>query len=166
MSDSSQPQGLKHARLPCPSSSSFAQLQTRWGVFRTVWPYTGICPTSCPLTQWYHSTISFSITPFSSCPQSFPASGSLPMSQFFASDGQSIGASSFSISPSSEYSGLTSFRNDWFCLLAFQGTSHKITAALNQPQTEHSETSQSFKFFSFIICVNFEKPFFSPAEWA
>ena len=60
--------------------------------------------------------------PFSSCPQSFPTSGSFPMSQLFASGGQSIGVFSFSISPSNEYSGLISFRLDWLDLLAVQGT--------------------------------------------
>ena len=62
-----------------------------------------------------------SIIPFSSCLKSFPASRSLPMSQFFASGGQSIGLS-FSISPSNKYSGLTSFRMDWLDLLAVLGT--------------------------------------------
>ena len=65
-----------------------------------------------------HPTISSSIAPFSSCPQSFPAWGSFPMSQFFASDGQSIGASA---SISNEYSGMISFRIDWFDP-AVQGT--------------------------------------------
>ena len=60
--------------------------------------------------------------PFSSCLQFFPASGSFPMSQFFTSGGQSIRVSAFSISPSDEYSGLISFRIDWFHLLAVQGT--------------------------------------------
>ena len=55
-------------------------------------------------------------------PQSFPASGSFPMNQFFVSGGQSIGVSSFSICPSNEYSGLVSFMMDWFDLLAVQGT--------------------------------------------
>ena len=59
--------------------------------------------------------------PFSSCPQSFPASGSFQMSQFFASGGQSI-SFSFNISPSNEYSGLVSCRMDWLDLLAVQGT--------------------------------------------
>ena len=72
---------------------------------------------------WCHSTISSSVAPFSSCPQSFPLSGSFPMSRLFASGDQSIGASfSFSISPSSEHSGLISFRIDWFHLLAVLGT--------------------------------------------
>ena len=61
------------------------------------------------LNRWYHPTISSSAAPFSSCSQSFSASGSFPMSQFFA-----LGGHSFSISPSSEYSGLISFRIDWF----------------------------------------------------
>ena len=75
MSNSLWPHGLQHARLPCPS------------------PNPGACPNSCPLSQWYHTIISSSIIPFSSCLQSFPASGSFSMSQFFTSGGQSIGAS-------------------------------------------------------------------------
>ena len=65
---------------------------------------------------------SSSVTFFSSCLQSFPASGSFPVSQFFASGGQRIGSFSFSISPSNEYSGLISFRTDWFDLFVVQGT--------------------------------------------
>ena len=64
-----------------------------------------------------HPTISSSVVPFSSCLQSFPASGSFPVGQFFAS-----GGFSFSFSPSSEYSGLISFRIDWLDRLAVQGT--------------------------------------------
>ena len=62
MSDSSQPQGLKRARLPCPSSSPFAQLHTRSGVFRVVCPYTGVCPTH---VHWISDTIqpSHSLSP-------------------------------------------------------------------------------------------------------
>ena len=75
MSTSLLPHGLQHARLPCPS------------------PSPGAYSNSCPLSQWYHPTISSSPVPFSSCLQSFPASGSFPMSQLFASGGQSIGAS-------------------------------------------------------------------------
>ena len=84
-------------RTPCPS------------------PTPGACSNSCPLSQWCHPTISSSVVPFSSCLQSFPASGSFPVSQFFASGGQSI-------SPSNEYSGLISFRMDWLDVLAVQGT--------------------------------------------
>ena len=56
-------------------------------------PTPGVRPNPCPLSQWCHSTISSSVVPFSSCPQSFPASGSLQMSQFFTSGGQSTGVS-------------------------------------------------------------------------
>ena len=77
----------------------------------------GVYPNSCPLSQCCHPTISFSAIPFSSCLQSFLALGSFQMSQFFASGGQSI-RFSFNISPSNEYSGLISFRIDWFGLFA------------------------------------------------
>src|SRR5574337_213308 len=66
--------------------------------------------------------ISSSVVPFYSCPQSLPASGSFPVSQFFESGGESYWSFSFSISPSNEYSGLISFRMDWLDLLAVQGT--------------------------------------------
>ena len=75
VSDSLWPHGLQHARPPCPS------------------PTPGVHPNPCPLSQWYHPTISSSVVPFSSCPQSFPASGSFQMSQLFALGGQSIGVS-------------------------------------------------------------------------
>ena len=75
MSDSLRPHGVQHARLPCPS------------------PTPGIYSNSCPLSWWYHPTISSSVTPFSSCLQSFPTSGSFQMSQLFALGGQSIGVS-------------------------------------------------------------------------
>jgi len=67
--------GLQHARLPCLS------------------PSPGACSNSCPLSWWCHPTISFSVAHFSSCLQSFPASGSSSVSQFFSPGGQSIGAS-------------------------------------------------------------------------
>ena len=76
---------------------------------------------SIELVMPYHP-LSSSVIPFSSCLQSFPDSGSFPVSQFFESGGQSIGNFSFSISPSNEYSGLISFRIDLFDLLAVQGT--------------------------------------------
>ena len=99
MSHSLWPHGLQHARLPCPSLSP------------------GAYSNSCPLSQWCHPTISSSVVPFSSCLQSFPASGSFPVSWLFTSGGQSIGASA-----SNECSGLISSRIDWFDLLAVQGT--------------------------------------------
>ena len=91
MSDSLQPHGLKHARLPCPS------------------PTLRACSNSCPLSRWCHPTISSSVIPFFSCLQSFPASGSFQMSQLFPSGGQSIGVSaSASVLPMNT--------QDWFPL--------------------------------------------------
>ena len=101
MSNSLRLHGLQHARLPCPS------------------PSPGVCSNSCPLSLCCLPTISPSVTPFSSCPQFCPPSGSLPMSWLC---NRWPNYWSFSISPSNEYSGLISFRNDWFDLLAVQGT--------------------------------------------
>ena len=75
MSNSLRPHELQCTRLPCPS------------------PSPGVCSNSCPLSRWYHPTISFSVIPFSSCLQCFPVSGSFPMSWLFTSSGQSIEAS-------------------------------------------------------------------------
>ena len=72
----------------------------------------------CPLSRWCHPTISSSVVPFSSCLQSFPASGSFQTSQFFTIRWPKYWSSSFSISPSNEYSGLTSFRIGWISLLS------------------------------------------------
>ena len=75
VSNTLQSHGLQQARLPCPS------------------PTPRACSNSCPSSWWYHPTISSSVAPFSSCLQSFPASGSFPMSQLFASGSQRVGAS-------------------------------------------------------------------------
>ena len=75
VSGSLWPHGLQHARLPCPS------------------PTPRACSNSCPSSQWCHVTTSSSVVPFYSCLQSFPASGSFPISQFFTSGGKNIGAS-------------------------------------------------------------------------
>ena len=72
VSNSLRPHELQHARTPCPS------------------PTPKVHPNSCPLSQWCHPTISSSVVPLSSCPQSFPASGFFQMSQFFVSGSQSI----------------------------------------------------------------------------
>ena len=73
VSNSLRPHGLQHARPPCPL------------------PTPRVYSNSCPLSQWCHPTISSLVVPFSSCPQSFPASGPFQISQFFTSGGQSIG---------------------------------------------------------------------------
>ena len=83
-----RPNELQHTRLPCP------------------WPAPGACSNSCPSSQWFHPTISSSVVPFSSCPQSFPASRSFPMSQLFTSGGPSIGVSAST-------SGLSMNTQDW-----------------------------------------------------
>ena len=75
MSDSLWPHGLQHTRFPCPSLSP------------------RVCSNSCPVSWWCYPTTSFSVTPFSSCPQPFPPSWSFPIGQLFSSGGQSIGAS-------------------------------------------------------------------------
>ena len=75
MSNSLQPHEPQHTRPPYPS------------------PIPGVHPNSCPLSRWYHPSISSSVVPFSSCPQSFPASGSFQMSELVTSGGQSIGVS-------------------------------------------------------------------------
>ena len=104
MSNSLRPHGLQHARPPCPS------------------PTPRVYPNSCPFSRWYHPTISSSVIPFSSCPQSFPASGSFPMSQLFKwVRWPKYWSFTFNISPSNEHSGLI-FRMDWLDLLSVQRT--------------------------------------------
>ena len=102
MSDSLRPHELQHTRPPCPS------------------PTPRVHPN--PLSWLCHPTISSSVVPFSSCPQSFPASGSFQMSQLFTSGGQKYWTFSFNISPSNEHPGLISFRMNWLDHLAVQGT--------------------------------------------
>ena len=84
--------------------------------------YLPVCSNSCPLSQWRHPTISSSVTCFSSCLQSFPASGSFPMSRLFASGGQSFGASASASVLPMNIQGLISFRTNWFDLCAIQRT--------------------------------------------
>ena len=115
MSDSLPPPRLQHNRLPCPSLS------------------LGVCSNSCSLSQWCHPIISSSVTSFSSCPQSFPASGSFPLNWLFTSGGQNIGISaSVSVLPMNI--------RDWFPLgltslisLLPKGLSQKFS--LKQTQT-------------------------------
>ena len=81
VSDSLRPHESQHTRPPCPS------------------PTLGVYSNPCPSSRWCHPAISSSVVPFSSCPQSFPASESFPMSQLFTWGGQSIGAASTSVLP-------------------------------------------------------------------
>ena len=104
------PHGVQQASLPCPSLSP------------------GVCSNSCLSSHWWHPTISSSVVPFSSCPQSFPESWSFPMSQFFTSGGQKFGASaSASVLPTNI--------QDWFPLwltglisLQFKGLSRVFSS--------------------------------------
>ena len=112
MSESLRPHGLPHDRLPCPS------------------PTPGAYSNSCPLSQWCHLTISSSALPFSSCLQSFPASGSFQMSRFFISGGQSIGASaSTSVLPmnTQDWSPL-----GWTGWISLQSKHHSSKASILQ----------------------------------
>ena len=113
MFNSLWPHGLQHARLPCPS------------------PTPGACSNSCPSSQWCHPTISSSVIPFSSCPQSFPASGSFPVSQLFASGGQSIGVSaSASVLPMNI--------QDWIFPLRWTGWISLLSKGLSRVFSSHS----------------------------
>ena len=101
MSNSLQTHGLQNTRLPCPL------------------PSTGTSSDFCPLSQWYHPTISTTVIPFSSCLQSCPASGSFLMSCLFASGSQSIRASASALALPVN---IQSFRMDWLGLLTVRGT--------------------------------------------
>ena len=99
MSNSLRPHGLQHPMLPCPS------------------PIPRACSNSCPLSWWCHPTISSFVIPFSSRLQSFPASGSFSVSQFFASGGQSIGVSaSASVLPMNNQDGFPLGLTGWIAL--------------------------------------------------
>ena len=112
VSDSLQPHGLQHARPPCPS------------------PTPRVDSNSCPLSQWCHQTISSSVVPFSSHPQSFPASRSFQMSQLFTSGGQSIGVSaSASVFPMNTQDWFPLGCTGWISLLS-KGLQHHSSKAL------------------------------------
>ena len=118
--DSLWPHGLQHTRLPCPLLSP------------------GVCSNSCPLSQWCHPTISSSVAPFSSCPQSFPESGSFPMSWLFESGSQIIG-------DSASASVLPMNIQDWFAL----GLTGLISLQSKRLSRVFSNTTvQKHQFFS------------------
>ena len=137
VSDSLRPHEPHHARPPCPS------------------PTPRVYPNSCPLSRWCHPTISSSVVPFFSCPQSFPALGSFLMSQLFASSGQSIGFS-FNISPSNEHPGLISFRMDWLDLLAVQVTLKSLL--------QHHSSKASVFLRSALFIVQLSHPYMTTGK--
>ena len=125
VSDSLWPHGLQHAGLPCP-------------------PSPGACSNSRPLSQWCHATISSSVAPFSSCPQSFPTSGSLLVCRLSNLRWPKYWSFSFSISSSSKYSGFIYFKIDWLDLLAVQGALKSLFLA---PQSEDISSSALSLFY-------------------
>ena len=140
MSDSLQPRGLQHVRSPCPS------------------PTPRVYSNSCPLSQWCHPTISSSDLPFSSCLQSFPASGSFPVSQFFAPGGQSIGASA-SVLPMTIQDQFPLGRTDWISLLPRNFQESSLTLQFK------NINSSVLSFFIFCLFVCFPKPLPSVLEF-
>ena len=126
MSNSLRPHELQHTRPPCPSTP-------------------GVHSNSCPLSWWCHPAISSSVVPFSSCPQSLPASQSFPVSQLFAWGGQSTGVSASASVLPKEHLGLISFRMDWLDLLAVQGT----LKSLLQHHSSKASVLQHSAFFIF-----------------
>ena len=135
MSDCLWMHGLQHARPPCPL------------------PTPGAYTNSCPLSQWCHPTISSSVVPFSSCLQSFPASGSFQMNQFFASGGQSIGISA---------SVLLMNIQDWFPLgwdwldLLVQGTLKSLL--------QHHSSEASILWHSTFFVVQLSHPYMTTGK--
>ena len=124
MSDSLQPHELQHTRPPRPSTPR-------------------VYSNSCPLSQWCHSIISSSVIPFASCLQSFPASGSFQMSQFFASGGQSIGVSaSASVLPMNI--------QDWFPL-GWTGWNSLLSKGLSSFLQHHSSKASVLRCSAFFI---------------
>ena len=126
VSDSLWPYGLQHARLPCPS------------------PAPRACSNSCPSSWWCHPTISSSIVPFSSRLQFFPALWSIPVSQFFTSGSQSIGASASASVLPMNIQGWFPLGFDWLVLLAVQGT-------LKSLLQHHSSKASVLRCLAFFI---------------
>jgi len=135
MSYSLQAHELQHIRLPCPSL------------------FSGVGSNSCPLSWWCHPTISSSVTPFFSCSQSFPTSGSFPVNWLFISGGQSIGASA---SVFQWIFRLISFRIDRFDLLIAQGTLKSIL--------QHHSLKASLLWHSTFFMIQLSQPYMTTGK--
>ena len=125
------PMDCSMARLPCPS------------------PTPGACPNSCPSSRWCHPTIASSLVPFSSCLQSFPASGSFPRNQFFASGGQSIGVAA---------SVLPMTIQDWFPL-GLTGLISLQSKGLSKSFLQHHSSKASNLQCSAFFIVQLSHPY-------
>ena len=134
MYDPLRPHGLQHSRLPCPSPTSEA------------------CSNSCPWHQWCYPTISSSVIPFSSCPQSFLEKIKSALHIRWLK----YWSFSFSISPSNEYSGLISFRKDWFDLLEVQGTLKSLL--------QHHSSKASILWGSALFTVQLSHPYMTTGK--
>ena len=137
MSDSLRPHGLQYTSPPCPS------------------PTPRVYSDSCPLSRWCHPTISSSVVPFSSCLQSFPASGSF---QWVSSSHQVAKYWSFifNISPSNEHPGLISLRMAWLDLLAVQGTLKSLLP--------HHSSKASILWHSAFFIVQLSHPYMTTGK--
>ena len=137
VSDSLRPHEPQHATPPCPS------------------PTPRVHANPCPSSWWCHPAISSSVIPFSSCPRSFPASGSFQMSQLFSSGGQSIGVSaSTSVPPMN--TPMISFRMDWLDLLAVQGTPKSLL--------QHHSSKASILWCSAFLIVQLSHPYMTTGK--
>ena len=137
MSDSLWPREPQHAGPPCPS------------------PTPGVYPNSCAPSQWCHPGTSSSVVPFSSCPQSLPASGSFPMSQLFAWDGQSTGVSaSASVLPMNTQDWSPLERTGWISLQS------KTVKSLLQHHSSKASILRCSAFFT----VQLSHPYMTPGK--
>ena len=138
VSDSLRPHESQHVRPPCPS------------------PTPGVYPNSCPSSWWCHPATSSSVVPFSSCPQSLPASGSFPVSQLFTWGGQSIGVSaSASVLPMNT--------QDW-CPLGWTGwISLPVHETLKSLLQHHSSKASNFRHSTFFT-VQLSHPYMSTGK--
>ena len=135
MSNSLWPHEMLHPRLPCSSLSP------------------RVCTNSCPLSQWCYPNILSSVTPFSFCLQSFPELGSFSSESVLHIRWLMCWSFSFSISSSNEYSGLISFRIDWFDLLAVQRTLKDLL--------QHHSSKASIPRFSTFFMAQLSHPYYA-----
>ena len=133
-----RPHEPQHTRPPCPS------------------PTPGVHPNPCPLSRWCHPTISSSVVPFSSCPPSFPASGSFLHESALRIKWLKCWCFGFNIHPSNKHPGLISFRMDWLDLLAVQGTLKSLL--------QHHSSKASILLHSAFFIVHLSHPYMTTGK--